>query len=82
MRKFLMFINGLITGMGMGVGVATLLAPMSGRELVDDAQSRFDALKEEARRASEARKAELRAELAEMTDGAVTFEENTGATAA
>jgi polyhydroxyalkanoate synthesis regulator phasin len=47
---------------------------MSGKELAEEAQARLDALKEEARKASEARKAELEAQLAEMTDGAVVFE--------
>lgn len=75
MRRFLMFASGLVIGVGMGIGTATLLAPMSGEQLTEEAQARFEALKEEARKASAARKAELEIQLAEMTDGAVVFEE-------
>jgi gas vesicle protein len=74
MRRLFMFFSGLATGVAVGVGTATLLTPMSGKELAEEAQARLDALKEEARKASEARKAELEAQLAEMTDGAVVFE--------
>ncbi len=69
MRRFVMFIFGMFTGMGVGIGTAILAAPMSGRQLIDEAQARLEALKEEARKASEARKAELEAELTEATGG-------------
>lgn len=74
MRKFLMFISGLVTGVGCGIGTATLIAPMSGQELIDEAQRRLDALKEEARKVSEERKSELENQLADITAGAVVFE--------
>ncbi|MBN1285534.1 MAG: YtxH domain-containing protein [Anaerolineae bacterium] len=75
MRKFLMFISGLVTGIGFGVGTATLIAPMSGQELMDEAQRRLDALREEARKAAEARKVELETQLADITAGTVVFEQ-------
>jgi gas vesicle protein len=74
MRRFLMFTGGLALGIVLGMGTALLLAPMSGRQLIDEAQARFEALKEEARRASEEHKAELEAQLAEMTSGAALTE--------
>ena len=69
----MMFFGGLVTGVGLGAATAQLIAPKSGRELVDEAQARLDALKEEARQAAEARRAELRTQLAEMTNGAVVL---------
>ncbi len=73
MKRLLMFLGGLVVGIGLGIATAQLIAPMSGRELADEAQARLNALREEARRASEARRAELHAQLAEMTGGTVTL---------
>lgn len=72
-RRLFMFVAGLLAGFGAGVAASQLTTPMSGRELADAAQARLDALKQEALRASQVRQAELRAELAEMTGGAVTL---------
>lgn len=74
MRKLLMFLGGLVTGLGVGIVTAQVVAPMSGKALADEAQARLEALKEEARRASEARQAELQAQLSALTGGAITLD--------
>jgi gas vesicle protein len=67
MRRLMFFAGGVLCGVVIGAAVALLLAPASGDAMREDAQSRFDGMLTEARLASERRRRELEAELAELT---------------
>jgi gas vesicle protein len=64
------FAGGILCGVVIGAAVALVLAPASGETMREDAQSRFDSMMVEARLASERRRRELEAELAELTSPA------------
>ncbi|MBI5667498.1 MAG: YtxH domain-containing protein [Chloroflexi bacterium] len=66
MKKLLSFTLGIGLGAMVGVSVVILLAPMPGSELVARLKQGWEETMDEARRASELRRAELEAELAQM----------------
>ncbi len=66
MKKLLSFALGIGLGAMVGASVVILFAPMSGSELVNRLKAGWDETLEEARKASELRRAELEAELAKM----------------
>jgi gas vesicle protein len=61
--KFLRFLFGVLCGFAVGWVAGSLLAPRSGREVQEELRHRIELVIEEGRRAAEARKAELEAEL-------------------
>jgi gas vesicle protein len=61
--RFLRFLFGLLCGVAVGWVIGSLLAPRSGREVQEELRHRIELVIEEGRRAAEARKAELEAEL-------------------
>lgn len=69
MRKFFSFLAGGISGALVGGVAALLMAPSSGDELRDTAQSRVDGFLDEIRRAAAQRRAELEAELEALKQG-------------
>ena len=69
MRKFFSFLAGSISGALVGGVVALLMAPSSGDDLRDGAQSRLDGFMNEIRRAAAERRAELEAELEALKRG-------------
>lgn len=66
MKKLLSFTLGIGLGAMVGASVVILFAPMPGSELVARLKQGWNETMEEARRASELRRAELEAELAQM----------------
>ncbi len=66
MRRLVFFAGGLICGALIGATVVLLLTPESGTAVREDARGRVQDAMSEARLASERRKQELEAELAEM----------------
>jgi gas vesicle protein len=67
MRRLMFFVGGLVCGALLGATIALLLTPESGRELRVDTRERVNDALTEARKASEKRRQELEAELAQMT---------------
>lgn len=67
MRRFLIFIAGLLAGSGIGAGGYLLLAPVSGDDLRQRMRDRWQAVKENSQQAAADREAALREELAAMT---------------
>jgi gas vesicle protein len=67
MRKFLVFAAGILVGAIIGAGVSLLLAPASGDDMREGAKDRYKRVMEESIKAAEERRAQLEAELAEMT---------------
>jgi gas vesicle protein len=67
MRRLMFFAGGVLCGAMIGVTVALLLTPSSGDAIREDAKNRVDDMLSEARRASEQRRRELEAQLAQMT---------------
>ncbi len=63
MNRIMSFLAGTLCGAVVGSVAALLLAPASGKELQAQARERFDNLVEDARRAAEARRAQLEAQL-------------------
>ncbi len=61
--KFLRFMFGMVCGLAVGWVAGNLLAPRSGREIQEELRHRIELVIEEGRRAAEARRAELEAEL-------------------
>lgn len=66
MKKLLSFALGIGLGAMVGASTIILFAPMPGGELVNRIKAGWNETMEEARRASELRRAELEAELARM----------------
>ena len=66
MKKLLSLALGLGLGAVVGASVVVLFAPMSSSELVARIKQGWSETMEEARRASERRRAELEAELSQM----------------
>ncbi len=70
MRRLMFFAGGVLCGAMIGAAVVLLLTPSSGDAVRDDAKQRFDDMLSEAKRASEQRRRELEAQLAQMTSPA------------
>ena len=66
MNKFLSLLSGAIFGSLMGAAAVLLLTPKSGSTVRADIKHEVDAILEEGRRASQMRRAELEAQLAQM----------------
>ena len=66
MRKLLSLTIGFGFGAAIGVMLVMLFAPTSGAQLAENLKRGFQESLESARQASEQRRAELEAELAEM----------------
>ena len=64
MRKLLSFVLGIAIGAALGAAFMTLYAPVSGDQLKRNLKEGWDGAMQEARHASESRRAELEAELA------------------
>lgn len=67
MRKILVFGAGLLAGAIIGAGVSLLLTPASGDELREGTKDRYKRILDESVKAAAERRAQLEAELAEMT---------------
>ncbi len=63
MRQLLSFLLGLVLGAVIAAAVVTLFAPTSGADLVERIKRGYADTLDEARKASEQRRAELEAEL-------------------
>ncbi len=66
MIRFINFLAGFIVGVALGGAIAMLLAPQSGSETQQRIQGRINAIREEARQAAEATRADAQARLAEL----------------
>ncbi|NPA92230.1 MAG: hypothetical protein GXO56_00945 [Chloroflexi bacterium] len=66
MGKLSKFLGGALGGMVVGAAVTLLLAPDSGKGLRAQVQERIAYIQNEARRAAEAQRAALEAELARL----------------
>ncbi|MBI5929202.1 MAG: YtxH domain-containing protein [Chloroflexi bacterium] len=66
-RKILVFGAGLLAGAIIGAGVSLLLTPASGDELREGTKDRYKRILDESVKAAAERRAQLEAELAEMT---------------
>ena len=66
MGKISRFLAGTTLGTLVGIASALLLAPEKGEGLRHTLRSRLDTIQEEARRAAEAQRAALEAELARL----------------
>jgi gas vesicle protein len=66
MMRFINFLAGFIVGVALGGAIAMLLAPQSGSETQQRLQSRIGAIREEARQAAAATRANAQARLAEL----------------
>lgn len=62
MNKFMGFMAGAVCGALVGGVAALLFAPMSGPELVQSAEERWEMTMSEARRAMEERRRDLEAQ--------------------
>jgi gas vesicle protein len=69
MRKLFGFLTGVLAGAVVGAVAALLLAPYPGSELQDRVRTRIEELIEEGKRAADARRAELQAELESFKRG-------------
>jgi gas vesicle protein len=67
MRRFVMFIAGLVAGGAAGAGASILLSPASGEEMRGDARQRFRDILDESARAAEQRRVALEQELKSLT---------------
>lgn len=63
MNKLLSWGIGFAIGALIGVGLVVLFSPVSGPELVDNLKRGYNEAMEEGRKAAEARRAELEAQL-------------------
>ena len=70
MRRFFLFLLGMMLGVMVGVALAMLLAPASGDRMRQEAREYYEQLLAEARQAAEARRQELERELKQMTGAA------------
>jgi gas vesicle protein len=70
MRRLMFFAGGVLCGVMIGATVALLAAPASGEAMRSEAKDRLDDVMSEARRASEQRRRELEAQLAQLTSPA------------
>lgn len=68
MRRVLTFMAGLLTGGGIGAIISILYAPASGEEVRTGIKQRFNLIKHNSEVAAERKEAELRAELATLTE--------------
>jgi gas vesicle protein len=66
MRKLLGLVLGFMTGASLGATLVVLLSPVSGEQLIRNLKQSYDETKNEARKVSERRRAELEAQLAQM----------------
>ncbi len=69
MRKALAFLDGLLTGALVGVGLALLFAPSSGPELQQQLKDYTGDLMEKGKNAAAARRQEMEAELVALKKG-------------
>lgn len=67
MRRVLAFIGGVLSGGAIGTAVALLFTPKSGDRLRDGLRSRYQRALNAGNTAAEQRRAELEAQLQEMT---------------
>ncbi len=67
--RALNFIYGILIGAALGATLVLLTTPQSGQDIQSVAKEKFNKLMEEGRRASEARKAELEARMANIRAG-------------
>lgn len=67
MQKLLNFVLGIGAGAATGAAMAVLFAPAAGKDMRQDAREWYQKVLQESARAAEERRAELEAELAEMT---------------
>ncbi len=67
MRKLLRFTYGLVIGSTVGVAASILFAPASGEDMRMKARKRYQEVLDESARAAAARRAELEAELQQMS---------------
>ncbi len=63
------FLMGFLIGLVIGVVVVILTTPQSGKDLQQQARSRFDDIMAEGRRAAAERRAELENRLADLKSG-------------
>lgn len=66
--RVLNFVVGFFGGLIIGAAAVLLITPQSGSDLQADIRSRFDGLMSEGRAAANARRAELEARLASLTN--------------
>jgi gas vesicle protein len=66
MRRIFSFLSGALCGALVGAAGALLFAPMSGIELRQQVQERYNLMLEEGRRAAADRRTELEAQLAAL----------------
>ena len=69
MRKFMIFLAGLIVGLWTGGALAMLFAPQSGAVLQQRIREGVERLIEEGKSAAEARKQELEEQLESFKQG-------------
>ena len=69
MRKFLMFLAGMLVGIWTGGILALLFAPQAGQELQRQIREGVERLVEEGRSAAEARRLELEQQLESFKQG-------------
>lgn len=74
MRSIMLFVAGALLGLLLGSAVTLMVTPTSGRSLRTDVKNRFDSALEESRKAAEAKRRELEAELLTMTGVKLTVE--------
>ncbi|MCG3210315.1 MAG: hypothetical protein FOGNACKC_03946 [Anaerolineae bacterium] len=63
------FLMGFLIGLVIGAVVVILTTPQSGKDLQQQARSRFDDIMAEGRRAAAERRAELENRLADLKSG-------------
>lgn len=63
------FLMGFLIGLVIGAVVVILTTPQSGKDLQQQARSRFDDIVAEGRRAAAERRAELENRLADLKSG-------------
>ncbi len=67
MRRFAFFLIGALCGGVIGAAFSVLNAPASGNAMREEARVRFDEMLDEAKMASETRRAELESQLTALT---------------
>lgn len=63
------FLLGFLIGLVIGMVVVILTTPQSGKDLQENARTRFEDILAEGRRAAAERRAELEARLADLKAG-------------
>jgi gas vesicle protein len=66
-RRLVNFVLGIGAGTAAGAALAALFTPAAGKDMRQGARERYQKILQESARAAEQRRAELEAELAEMT---------------